>query len=135
MPQSTDTEFKLILFNLSDVPVTASMTGWNVDPGRWELMQGIDNNGDDSMAYVNKQKRRAIETLTLRMKVNAKDHGRSVYGSPEWHVTWDLAEYSQWGILAMLGDDVKRQQLQTVALSNDSAAEVLRTISYCGVTL
>jgi hypothetical protein len=47
IPDATRTAFKVIAYNLSTAPVTAEMTGWNVDPGVWEITQGIDTNNDD----------------------------------------------------------------------------------------
>jgi len=49
VPSSTATEFKVVAYNLATVPVRASMTGWNIDPGIWEMTQGIDSHADDAM--------------------------------------------------------------------------------------
>ena len=49
MPGATPRRFKVIAFNLSDQPVVAAMTGWNVEPGKWVLAAGADANGDDSI--------------------------------------------------------------------------------------
>jgi len=48
IPNATPTGFKVIAYNLESVPVHATMTGWNVDPGVWEVTQGIDTNNDDT---------------------------------------------------------------------------------------
>ena len=47
IPDATATAFKIIAYNLSTAPVQATMTGWNIDPGEWEISQGIDTNDDD----------------------------------------------------------------------------------------
>jgi hypothetical protein len=47
VPQSTPTAFKVIAYNLETKTVHARMTGWNVDPGLWEVTQGIDTQGAD----------------------------------------------------------------------------------------
>ncbi len=47
IPDATPTGFKVIAYNLESVPVHATMTGWNIDPGVWEITQGIDTNNDD----------------------------------------------------------------------------------------
>ena len=44
---ATPTAFKIIAYNLETTPIQAIMTGWNVDPGMWEITQGIDTNNDD----------------------------------------------------------------------------------------
>jgi len=48
IPNATPTGFKVIAYNLETTPVHAAMTGWNIDPGVWEITQGIDTNNDDS---------------------------------------------------------------------------------------
>lgn len=47
IPDATRTSFKVIAFNLETSAVKATMTGWNVDPGVWEMTQGVDGDGDD----------------------------------------------------------------------------------------
>lgn len=47
VPHASATELKVILFNLEATPVRAAMTGWNIDPGTWEIAQGVDVNDDD----------------------------------------------------------------------------------------
>lgn len=46
IPRATATALEVIAFNCEPFPVEAAMTGWNVDPGRWEIAQGIDTDGD-----------------------------------------------------------------------------------------
>lgn len=46
---ATKTSFKVIAYNTTDKPVTATMTGWNVAPGQWTLSEGLDANGDDAI--------------------------------------------------------------------------------------
>ena len=50
IPDATPTGFKVIACNVETTPVTATLTGWNIDPGTWEITQGIDAQGDDSAA-------------------------------------------------------------------------------------
>jgi hypothetical protein len=42
IPESTPQSIKIIAYNLSQAPVTASLTPWNLEPGKWEVAQGID---------------------------------------------------------------------------------------------
>jgi len=49
IPSSTLTSFKVIAYNLEKNPVTTTMTGWNIDPGIWEVEQGIDTEGHDQI--------------------------------------------------------------------------------------
>ncbi len=47
IPNATRTSFKVIAYNLETTAVRATMTGWNIDPGAWEITQGVDTNDDD----------------------------------------------------------------------------------------
>jgi Concanavalin A-like lectin/glucanases superfamily len=38
---------KIVVHNLSGESVWADMTAWELEPGRWEIEQGLDANGDD----------------------------------------------------------------------------------------
>jgi hypothetical protein len=40
VPEATPDHVKIIAYNLERVPVTAHMTGWEVDPGKWTMTQG-----------------------------------------------------------------------------------------------
>ncbi|MEO7494199.1 MAG: hypothetical protein ABIT83_13160, partial [Massilia sp.] len=47
VPDATPTGFKVLAYNLEQRPVQATLTGWNIDPGVWEITQGVDSNNDD----------------------------------------------------------------------------------------
>lgn len=47
IPDASPKQFKVIAYNLESEAVNASMTGWNIDPGIWEVTQGIDSDDDD----------------------------------------------------------------------------------------
>ena len=40
VPEATPDHLKIIVYNLDAVPVKAQMTGWEIDPGKWEITQG-----------------------------------------------------------------------------------------------
>ena len=44
---ATPSGMKIIAYNLDSVPVQAVMTGWDIDSGKWEIVQGIDTNNDE----------------------------------------------------------------------------------------
>jgi hypothetical protein len=48
MPSAAPDAFKILAYNLETTPVDASLTGWGINPGTWEITQGIDETGDDS---------------------------------------------------------------------------------------
>jgi hypothetical protein len=45
--EATPTSMKIVVYNLSSALVRTTMTAWDVEPGRWQISQGIDINGDD----------------------------------------------------------------------------------------
>jgi len=49
IPESTPQSVKIIAYHLSEAPVVANLTPWNLDPGKWEVTQGIDSRGNDLM--------------------------------------------------------------------------------------
>jgi hypothetical protein len=48
VPEATPDHVKIIVYNLDAVPVKTQMTGWEVDPGQWEITQGIQGPAKDS---------------------------------------------------------------------------------------
>jgi len=47
IPDATPTGFTVVAHNLDPFPVHAVMTGWTIEPGSWEITQGIDRDHDD----------------------------------------------------------------------------------------
>jgi len=47
IPDAATDKMTIIAHNLDNIPVTAEMTGWDIEPGRWEIVTGIDSDGDD----------------------------------------------------------------------------------------
>jgi hypothetical protein len=47
VPEGTPDHVRVVAYNLEDNPVTAAMTGWEVDPGTWEVTQGT-HDGDSA---------------------------------------------------------------------------------------
>jgi len=39
VPQATPDHLKIVVYNLDSVPVKTQMTGWEIDPGKWEIIQ------------------------------------------------------------------------------------------------
>ncbi|HEY4330155.1 MAG TPA: LamG-like jellyroll fold domain-containing protein, partial [Phycisphaerae bacterium] len=44
---ATTKSFTVVAYNLDDAPVSVTMTGWNIDPGIWDIVQGIDTHDDN----------------------------------------------------------------------------------------
>jgi hypothetical protein len=79
----------VIAYNVETTPVHATMTGWNIDPGVWEITQGIDTQyrdvADQSLTIrTNTFERtssleftfapRATTVLTLKLKTPGKPY-------------------------------------------------------------
>ncbi|MCL2027459.1 MAG: hypothetical protein FWG79_03120, partial [Bacteroidales bacterium] len=68
VPLSTPKELNLEFFNTDNQPMQADMTGWDVLNGEWELVQGIDLNGDGKIDRETSRRKVQFgreETLTL----------------------------------------------------------------------
>jgi hypothetical protein len=70
VPFSTPKELKLEFFNTDTKPMEAQMTGWDVLNGEWELVQGIDSNGNGNIDSETARKKVTFgkeETVTLNI--------------------------------------------------------------------
>ncbi|MHB9027876.1 MAG: LamG-like jellyroll fold domain-containing protein [Candidatus Latescibacterota bacterium] len=47
IPDARPDGMTIIAFNLENAPVKTTLIGWDVDPGQWEVVEGIDSDGDD----------------------------------------------------------------------------------------
>lgn len=66
MPRAQPDYFKVIAYNTSNKPQAASMTGWNIAAGEWQLSTGVDTTGDDKADIKREQRRVHFEkTQTL----------------------------------------------------------------------
>lgn len=67
MPRAQHKQFKVIAYNLSDKPQAATMTGWNIAAGEWQITTGVDTTDDDKAntgidtRRVNFEKTRSLE--------------------------------------------------------------------------
>ncbi len=53
VPEATPDHLKVIVYNLDAIPVKTRMTGWEIDPGKWEITQGRRGNAEtDSVENV-----------------------------------------------------------------------------------
>jgi hypothetical protein len=54
IPEATTDHIKIIVYNLDAVPVKTQMTGWEVNPGQWEITQGTQASKDAELGGVKK---------------------------------------------------------------------------------
>ncbi|HKE59799.1 MAG TPA: hypothetical protein VKB46_23975, partial [Pyrinomonadaceae bacterium] len=48
IPEATPRSIKVVVYNLSNVPVKTTMTAWDVEPGRWKIEQSSDGTGSET---------------------------------------------------------------------------------------
>jgi hypothetical protein len=48
IPNATPQSLKIVVYNVGSAPVKANLNAWDLEPGRWEVVQGVDRNGDDA---------------------------------------------------------------------------------------
>jgi hypothetical protein len=81
---------KAVLFNLSDHPVTATLTGWGVAPGQWRISQGLDADGDDkadgapTVRSLDFEKGGDITVVLPPMQTTVLDLSLEKPGQPVW---------------------------------------------------
>ena len=46
LPSPSDSLLQIIAYNLKTKPVSANLTVWDIKPGKWKVIQGIDSNDD-----------------------------------------------------------------------------------------
>jgi hypothetical protein len=46
VPEATPDHLKIVVYNLDAVPVKTQTTGWEIDPGKWEIAQGTRGNAE-----------------------------------------------------------------------------------------
>jgi hypothetical protein len=70
IPDATPRQFTVIAYNLETAPVSATMTGWLVEPGEWEVTEGLDGNGDGRMDTASTTRRVTFErTRDLELRL------------------------------------------------------------------
>jgi len=52
VPEGTPDHIKIIAYNLDAAAVKAKMTGWEIDPGKWEITQGVQGASADDLRDV-----------------------------------------------------------------------------------
>jgi hypothetical protein len=49
IPEATEKNINIIAYNLEKQPVKSSMSLWNIKPGQWRIVQGVDTNDDQQI--------------------------------------------------------------------------------------
>jgi hypothetical protein len=65
VPEATPDHLKIIVYNLEAYPVKAQMTGWEIDPGKWEIAQGTRGNADTDPVVDVRKRSESFERSTM----------------------------------------------------------------------
>ena len=104
LPNPSRSHFKVVAYNITGKPVTAKMTGWNVDAGEWEVKSGRGD-AHDALAAPVKAKTVAFEK-TASIDVAFAPHTTTVYEFTLKKPSGDAPESR--ADLGIGADDVKR---------------------------
>jgi hypothetical protein len=90
VPESTPDHVKIIAYNLDTVAVKAVMTGWEIDPGKWEIVQGVQGSSaaapleDVSTRTADFERSRDLEVVFAPRKTNVIELKLVTKGVPYW---------------------------------------------------
>jgi hypothetical protein len=88
VPVGTPDHIKITAFNMDKEPITAQLTGWEINPGKWDIIQGTmtSDNGPISNAgsKIIDFERSASTTLTLAPGYNSIELTLQTPGVPYW---------------------------------------------------
>jgi len=94
IPDATTKHMKIIAYNLENIPVTADMTAWDIDPGKWEVSVGIDSDGNDKPNTISSKRTVSLERSgnleltfppgkTTIVQLKLKSHDRHYWKRPD----------------------------------------------------
>lgn len=99
IPTATADHLKITTYNLEDKPVTAHMTGWEVDPGTWEITQGTQATqngpveGRTTRSATFERSREVVFTLaphtTTDIEMKLKEKGTPYWQRPDIGISRD----------------------------------------------
>lgn len=88
-PEGTPDHIRILAYNLDEKPITAKMTGWEVDPGEWEIQQGTQD--EERQTLRNFSSRMATFERSRSIDVTFAPHTTTVLeltlkrkGTPYW---------------------------------------------------
>jgi hypothetical protein len=89
VPEATPDHIKIIVYNLDAVPVKTQMTGWEVDPGQWEITQGIQASKQAELSGVKKwtaefERSKAMELIFAPHTTTVVELKLVTKGVPYW---------------------------------------------------
>ena len=89
VPEGTPDHIRILAYNLDEKPITVKMTGWEVDPGEWEIKQSTQDNGTPSPANLSSrvatfERSRSIDVTFAPHTTTVLELALKQKGTPYW---------------------------------------------------
>jgi hypothetical protein len=89
VPEGTPDHLRILAYNLDKKPITAKMTGWEVDPGEWEIKQGTQPNERETPVNLTSrlatfERSRSIEVTFAPRTTTVLELTLKQKGTPYW---------------------------------------------------
>jgi hypothetical protein len=93
VPEGTPDHIRILAYNFDDKPVSAQMTGWEIDPGQWEVTQSIQTTADAPLSNTTSrtepfERSRSLDVTfapraTTVLELNLKQKGVPYWSRPD----------------------------------------------------
>jgi hypothetical protein len=89
VPEGTPNHIRILAYNLDDKPIKAKMTGWEIDPGEWEVTQGTRENENQPLTNVSSQsatfeRSRSLDITFAPRTITVLELTLKQKGTPYW---------------------------------------------------
>lgn len=89
VPEGTPDHIRILAYNLDEKPITAKMTGWEIDPGEWEIKQGTQERENQAPAYTSSrvtafERSRSVEITFAPRATTVLELTLKQKGTPYW---------------------------------------------------
>jgi len=89
VPEGTPDHIRILAYNLDDKPIHAKMTGWEVDPGEWEIKQGSQGSENQPLANTSSrvatfERSRSVDVTFAPRTTTVLDLTLKQKGTPYW---------------------------------------------------
>src|SRR5580658_2760375 len=89
VPEGTPGHIRIVAYNLDDKPIHAKMTGWEVDPGEWEISQGTQESENGPLSNVSSrtatfERSRSVDVTFAPLTTTVLELTLKQKGTPYW---------------------------------------------------
>ena len=89
VPEGTPDHIRILAYNLDDKPINAKMTGWEIDPGEWEIKQGTQESENQPLSNVSSriatfERSRSIDVTFAPRTTTVLELTLKQKGTPYW---------------------------------------------------